>query len=119
MPLGAVADLRPELEPRPAAVVGQLDLVGGGLVEQSDAVTAERTALDTAATAFSEMGVEETSMSDIGARLGGSKSTIYSYFASKEELVAAVMQEAIMGRLQSLFNGFAAGVNRANCRTWS
>ena len=44
---------------------------------------------------FSEVGFERASMSEIAARVGGSKATLYGYFASKEELYVAAMQEAI------------------------
>ena len=47
--------------------------------------------LAAAAEAFRELGVEATSMSEIAARLGGSKTTLYSYFASKEELVLEIL----------------------------
>jgi AcrR family transcriptional regulator len=40
---------------------------------------------------FSEVGYERASMSEIAARLGGSKATLYGYFKSKEELYAAAM----------------------------
>jgi AcrR family transcriptional regulator len=40
---------------------------------------------------FSEKGFERTSMSEICARAGGSKATIYSYFDSKEELFVECM----------------------------
>ena len=46
---------------------------------------------------FREKGYAETSMAEISARLGGSKSTPYSYFPSKEELFVAVMLD-IAGR---------------------
>ena len=42
---------------------------------------------------FQELGFEGTSMSQICARVGGSKATIYNYFASKEELFFEVMYE--------------------------
>jgi len=47
--------------------------------------------LAAAAEAFRELGVEATSMSEIAARLGGSKTTLYSYFPSKEELVLEIL----------------------------
>jgi AcrR family transcriptional regulator len=51
--------------------------------------------LHTAAVAFLEQGFERTSMSEIAARVGGSKATLYGYFGSKEELfVAVVVAEA-------------------------
>lgn len=40
---------------------------------------------------FRQRGYAETSMGEISARLGGSKSTPYGYFPSKEELFLAVM----------------------------
>ncbi len=42
---------------------------------------------------FREKGYAQTSMAEISARLGGSKSTPYGYFPSKEELFVAVMVE--------------------------
>lgn len=46
--------------------------------------------LDVAAEAFRELGFG-VSMSEITARVGGSKATIYNYFSSKEELFCEVM----------------------------
>ena len=43
---------------------------------------------------FSEMGFEQASMSEIAARAGGSKATLYSYFPSKEVMFADVMMAA-------------------------
>lgn len=47
--------------------------------------------LDIAHKAFLSDGYAATSMSTIAARVGGSKATLYNYFASKEELFAAVI----------------------------
>ena len=44
---------------------------------------------------FLEHGFARTSMSDIRAEIGGSKSTLWNYFCSKEDLFAAVMSEAM------------------------
>lgn len=43
--------------------------------------------------AFLSEGYAATSMSNIAARVGGSKATLYNYFSSKEELFAAVIDE--------------------------
>ncbi len=54
---------------------------------------------------FARDGYGATSMSSIAARLGGSKATLYKYFASKEDLFNAVMQrkaEAVRGPLEEL-----------------
>lgn len=45
-----------------------------------------------AAELFREFGFERASMSEIAARVGGSKATLYGYFKSKEELFLAVTQ---------------------------
>jgi AcrR family transcriptional regulator len=51
--------------------------------------------MDIAASVFLEQGFARASMSEIAARLGGSKTTLYSYFRSKEELfVEVVVAEA-------------------------
>jgi len=47
--------------------------------------------VDAAAQTFLEFGFERASMSKICSRVGGSKATIYNYFASKEELFSEVM----------------------------
>ncbi|CAG1012445.1 partial putative HTH-type transcriptional regulator YvdT, partial [Anaerolineales bacterium] len=47
--------------------------------------------LAVAAEAFQEYGFERTSMSEICARVGGSKATLYNYFSSKDELFFEVM----------------------------
>ncbi|KIS44757.1 TetR/AcrR family transcriptional regulator [Kosakonia radicincitans] len=41
---------------------------------------------------FQEQGYERTSMNEVARRVGGSKATLYNYFASKEELFAAVVR---------------------------
>lgn len=51
------------------------------------------TILAIAKNAFLTDGYADTSMSSIAARLGGSKGTLYNYFASKEELFSAVMRD--------------------------
>src|SRR3954464_10654712 len=45
--------------------------------------------LDVASEVFLKEGYAATSMSEIAARLGGSKGTLYNYFKSKEELFEA------------------------------
>lgn len=47
--------------------------------------------LTTALAVFRESGFEAASMSQIAARVGGSKATLYNYFSSKEELLLAAM----------------------------
>ena len=51
-----------------------------------------REIVDVASELFEEHGFERTSMSMISERLGGSKATLYGYFKSKEQLLAAVLR---------------------------
>ncbi len=48
--------------------------------------------IEIARTLFFENGYQGTSMSMIAARLGGSKSTLYAYYRSKEDLFRAIVQ---------------------------
>jgi AcrR family transcriptional regulator len=50
--------------------------------------------LDTAYRLFKTLGFERTSISEITEQVGGSKATIYSYFASKEVLFVECMTAA-------------------------
>jgi len=50
--------------------------------------------LKAAADVFREVGFERASMSEINARIGGSKATLYNYFPSKEKLFFEVMYQA-------------------------
>ncbi len=50
--------------------------------------------LKAAAEVFQEAGFERASMSEIRARIGGSKATLYNYFPSKEKLFFEVMYKA-------------------------
>jgi AcrR family transcriptional regulator len=47
--------------------------------------------LDIALDLFREVGFEAASMSQIAARVGGSKATLYNYFPSKDELLLQAM----------------------------
>ncbi len=58
--------------------------------------------LDVAARSFLEQGYAATTMSAIAAALGGSKGTLWSYFPSKEELFAAVLDRMIDAFQQEL-----------------
>jgi len=66
--------------------------------------------LDVAAQAFQELGFERASMDEIRARVGGSKATLYHYFASKEELFFEVVFSAI----ETEFKATHASLDRSN-----
>ncbi len=55
--------------------------------------TRRKAILDIARDIFLSQGYAATSMSQVAARLGGSKGTLYNYFPSKEELFSAMVVE--------------------------
>lgn len=59
--------------------------------------------LDAAYGLFSEKGFEGTSMSEIRARAGGSKATIYRYFRSKEQLFVECVFSVAERYLEEVF----------------
>jgi len=65
--------------------------------------------LHVAAATFTELGVDNTTMAEILKRLGGSKSTIYSYYPSKADLVQAVLDHGAELELQAAFMKLDAG----------
>src|SRR5215469_11107284 len=60
--------------------------------------------------AFLSNGYSATSMSQIAAKLGGSKGTLYNYFSSKEELFAAVVGRKCEQFLAALYDAEVEGV---------
>lgn len=65
-----------------------------------------RAILEAAKSVFLERGYGTASMSEVAARVGGSKQTLYSYFASKEELFVAMMLEKGATMIDPLFDRF-------------
>lgn len=61
-----------------------------------------------AARLFDELGYERTSMSAIAARVGGSKATLYGYFASKEDLLRAALDYDVSEEAERLIQEFLA-----------
>jgi len=59
--------------------------------------------LEIARADFLREGYAAASMSEIAAKIGGSKATLYSYFPSKKDLFAAVIEEEIRQMLAPLF----------------
>ncbi|HWU13447.1 MAG TPA: TetR/AcrR family transcriptional regulator [Caulobacter sp.] len=62
--------------------------------------------LEAAKGVFLERGYGAASMSEVAARVGGSKQTLYSYFASKDELFVAMMLEKGARMIDPLFDRF-------------
>jgi TetR/AcrR family transcriptional repressor of mexJK operon len=63
-----------------------------------------RAILDVASEVFLAQGYAATSMSEIAARLGGSKGTLYNYFRSKEELFSAFISDTCQGPAMAIFD---------------
>jgi len=63
-----------------------------------------RAILDVAKAVFLAQGYAATSMSEIAAKLGGSKGTLYNYFRSKEELFSAFIVDTCQGPAMEIFD---------------
>lgn len=63
--------------------------------------------LEIASQVFLEFGFERASMAEIVRRIGGSKSTIYGYFPSKEALFQAVTRAAGEKQIETAFEQLA------------
>lgn len=71
-------------------------MIPDGTVVIDDAAAARRKAfVDAARILFFANGYAGTTMSSIAGKVGGSKTTLWSYFPSKEELFAAVVDDII------------------------
>jgi AcrR family transcriptional regulator len=63
---------------------------------------------------FLENGFANTRMEDIARRAGVSKGALYLYFATKDELFRAVVQEGIVGLIEQAEAAFAASTGSAS-----
>jgi AcrR family transcriptional regulator len=70
--------------------------------------------IEVAAEVFREVGFERASMSEICARVGGSKATIYNYFASKDELFTEVMLQATQAEFEAVHRSLANSVGETD-----
>jgi TetR/AcrR family transcriptional repressor of mexJK operon len=73
-----------------------------GELGRSDAK--RRAILDVAHDVFLARGYSATSMSEIAAKVGGSKGTLYNYFRSKEELFVALMNHTCVAQAAIYFD---------------
>ncbi len=84
-----------------AKVLGRPDRRAANRQQRREAI------LDVAYRSFAEQGYGGTTMSEVAARLGGSKATLWSYFPSKDALFAAVVDRAtdeLSGQLTGVLN---------------
>lgn len=65
-----------------------------------------RRVLDAAFAVFSEGGIAAGSLNEVADRAGLTKGAIYSSFASKDDLVLALMEEHAAGRIDAALAGF-------------
>ncbi|MBJ7441299.1 MAG: TetR/AcrR family transcriptional regulator [Sphingopyxis sp.] len=73
-----------------------IEMIPDSTLPVDDAATARRKAfVDAARALFFANGYAGTTMSSIAGKVGGSKTTLWSYFPSKEELFAAVVDDII------------------------
>jgi len=68
-----------------------------------DRDTRREAILDVAEEVFLEDGFAAASMSEIAARLGGSKGTLYNYFKSKDEIFEAYVQRRCALNLEEIY----------------
>lgn len=64
--------------------------------------------LEVASQVFLELGFKRASMTEIVRRIGGSKSTIYGYYPSKDALFQAVIKAVGEKQIQTAFDELAA-----------
>ena len=70
-----------------------------------------REILQAAAAVFHEAGFERASMEDIRKKAGFSKATLYSYFASKEELFMEIVVDATESQFQATLDALDPSVD--------
>ena len=58
--------------------------------------------IDAALALFAEFGYAQTRLDDVAARAGISKGTVYLYFASKQDLFEAVVQDRVTPWLEAI-----------------
>jgi len=66
---------------------------------ESGSLTRRQEIVETSAELFATRGFDRTSLSEIAVAVGAAKSSIYHYFTSKDQLLAAVLEEGISGLL--------------------
>ena len=73
-----------------------IEMIPDGTAPLDDAAAARRKAfVDAARAAFFTNGYAGTTMSSIASKVGGSKTTLWSYFPSKEDLFEAVVDSIV------------------------
>lgn len=71
-------------------------------VRANDYELKKQVILDRAVALIAQKGFDHATMSDVAAACGASKSHLYHYFASKEDLLYAIVKEHITGQVAEL-----------------
>jgi AcrR family transcriptional regulator len=71
-------------------------------VRANDYELKKQVILDSAVALIAQKGFDGATMSDVAAACGASKSHLYHYFASKEDLLYAIVKEHITGQVAEL-----------------
>jgi AcrR family transcriptional regulator len=70
--------------------------------------------LAAAVTVFAEQGIAKTSLSEIAAAAGLTKGAVYSNFASKDELLLAIMEDHLIERMRTATAAFDGDLSTAD-----
>ena len=70
-----------------------------------------RRVLDAAFIVFTERGIAGSSLSQVAEQAGLTKGAVYSNFASKDELVLALMEGHVASRINAALTGFTDGTD--------
>ncbi|GFO69286.1 TetR family transcriptional regulator [Geomonas limicola] len=65
-----------------------------------------RAIIEEAGKVFNAVGFERASMAEICTRVGGSRTTVYNYFPSKQELFIAVVIESVAAEYEAVHQPF-------------
>lgn len=76
-----------------------------------------RRVLDAAFDVFSERGIAASSLTEVAAAAGLTKGAVYSSFASKDDLVLALMEEHAASRIDAAVAGFTDNVDTDHALT--
>jgi AcrR family transcriptional regulator len=75
--------------------------------ERNNPLSRRDAILATAASRFRREGFERTSVREIAQALGMTSGSLFYYFATKEELLVAIMEEGVRDIIQSVRDGLA------------
>ncbi len=66
--------------------------------------------LDASAALFCAQGYADTSLGDIAARVGIGRTTLYEYFADKQDILVQMVEETLPALVDQIFEGMPGGV---------